>query len=196
MVLLPISLRKQKWYSQWPQPSTTSLCPFTLPLGPILSDLLKDVTTASIPFLLQYHQVFLFYWINLIIIKQVVIFPLEKSPSWLHWIPFISFSRQQNLRTVCSHHLQPLFSHSPWNPHQSRLQHHSTKTAQITKDSAWLSSIRQCVDLIWWLSQRFFSLCEPARSTAHWAPKEWMEFWLDGIQCVGYEQTHGHKYVL
>lgn len=59
----------------------TSLCPFTLPLGPILSDLLKDVAAASIPFLLQYHQVFLLYWINLMIVKHVVIFPLEKSPS-------------------------------------------------------------------------------------------------------------------
>lgn len=62
---------------------------------------------------------------------------------------------------------------SPWNPHQSRLHHHSTKTAQITKDFTWLSSIRQCMALIWWLSQHLFSLCVPAGSTAHCAPKEW-----------------------
>lgn len=85
MVLLPISLRKQKWFSQYPHPTTTSLCPYTLPLGPIVSDLLKDVASASVPFLLQYHRGFLLYWRSLIIDNHVVIFPFEKKkkPSWL-----------------------------------------------------------------------------------------------------------------
>lgn len=137
MVVFPISLRKQKRFSQYPHPTTTSLCPYTLPLGPILSDLLKDVASASVPFLLQYHRGFLLYWRSLIIDNHVVIFPFEKKkPSWLYCISFISFPWQRNLRTVCSHCLQFLSSYSPWSPRWSgSLHHHSTKTFQVTNDS-------------------------------------------------------------
>lgn len=46
-----------------PHPTTICLCPKSLPLGLILSDLPKDIKPASVPFLLEQHQLCPLYWI-------------------------------------------------------------------------------------------------------------------------------------
>lgn len=67
----------------WENRSDSPLCPYSLPLGPILSDLPKDFNPASVLFFLEQHQLSPFYWIILISVQACCFFLIWKKEKTL-----------------------------------------------------------------------------------------------------------------
>lgn len=110
--------------------------------------LLKDVVPASVPFLLQCHQVFPLYWTVLVSVQAFVIFPFEKQrnkktqKTLISTVPpFMSFPLQQNLRTLFPLSVVSLlpFSLKPSLLRLSPPPLHPDCSNRVTNDSIFLS---------------------------------------------------------
>lgn len=97
-----------------PYPTTTCLCPYSLLLGPILSDLPKDINPASVLFFLEQHQLSPLYWIILISVQACCYFAIWKKKKTLTTLlyPIYLFPLTAKLKTW----LFSLCAVSPLNP--------------------------------------------------------------------------------